>query len=180
MFGSGKSSNQSKGGGWERELVYSSGEFISFHLTQDFLSGKMCEFEGIDESERLKTIWLFKKPLKKGQFTQFIMNHQFIVMQTMHWYWSIEKLSDGILLQRNKKFIMVKEYREGFRRFDPVVEIKRGNCQGSMTDLIEFLYCKDELNKPYHWVEDNCKAFANRVFNVFVVKGSVERSWHFW
>ena len=37
----------------------------------------------------------------------------------------------------------------------------------SMKDLIEFLYHKDELNKAYHWIDDNCKDFAKRVFDEF-------------
>ena len=35
-------------------------------------------------------------------------------------------------------------------RNDLVVEIKHGISEGTMKDLIEFLYCKDELKKPYH------------------------------
>ena len=180
MSGSGKPSRSGKGGEWGGELVYDPGQFTSFHLTPLFLTGKMCEFEGIDEFERLQTIWLFKRPLYKGQFTQIFMNHQFVVMQTMHWYWSIEKLADRILLQKNESSFMVREYREGIRRNKPVVEIKHGTCQGSVIDLIEFLYCRDELNRPYHLVEDNCKNFANRVFDKFVLESSVVRSWRFW
>lgn len=180
MSGSGKPSRSGKGGEWRGELVYDPGQFTSFHLTPNFLTGKMCEFEGIDAFERLQTIWLFKRPLYEGQFTQIFMNHQFVVMQTMHWYWSIEKLADGILLQKNESSFMVREYREGIRRNKPVVEIKHGTCQGSVIDLIEFLYCRDELNRPYHLVEDNCKNFANRVFDKFVLESSVVRSWRFW
>lgn len=180
MSGSGKPSRSGKGGEWGGELVYDPGQFTSFHLTPNFLTGKMCEFEGIDAFERLQTIWLFKRPLFEGQFTQIFMNHQFVVMQTMHWYWSIEKLADRILLQKNESSFMVREYREGIRRNKPVVEIKHGTCQGSVIDLIEFLYCRDELNRPYHLVEDNCKKFANRVFDKFVLESSVVRSWRFW
>lgn len=183
MSGSGKSSRSGKGGKvgeWGGELVYDFGQFTSFHLTQDFLSGKMCEFEGIDEFERLQKMWLFKSPLYKEQFTQVLMNHQFVVMQTIHWFWSIEKLADRILLQQNVSSCWVREYREGIRRNKPVVEIKHGTCRGSVRDLIEFLYCRNELNKPYHLLEDNCKNFANRVFDKFVLESSVVRSWHFW
>lgn len=180
MSGSGKPNRSGKGGEWGGELVYDPGQFTSFHLTPNFLTGKMCEFEGIDAFERLQTIWLFKRPLYEGQFTQIFMNHQFVVMQTMHWYWSIEKLADRILLQKNESSFMVREYREGIRRNKPVVEIKHGTCQGSVIDLIEFLYCRDELNRPYHLVEDNCKNFANRVFDKFVLESSVVRSWRFW
>lgn len=60
-----------------------------------------------------------------------------------------------------------------------MVEIKHGISEGTMKDLIEFLYCKDELKKPYHWVEVNCKDLANRVFDKFVLEASVARSRHF-
>lgn len=36
-----------------------------------------------------------------------------------------------------------------------------------MKELIEFLYRKDELNKAYHGIEDNCQDFAKRVFDKF-------------
>ena len=169
-----------KGGGWKGELVFEPGISTSFYLTQGSLIEEMSEFNGIDEFEELEKIWLYKRPLKKGQLTQFILNHQFVVIRSKHWYWSIEKHCDKILLQRNKSCIMVREYEEGILRNTPVVEIKHGGSKGSMQDLIKFLYRKDELKKAYHWMEDNCKDLANRVFNEFVVEGSVGRSWHIW
>lgn len=37
----------------------------------------------------------------------------------------------------------------------------------SMESLIDFLYHKDEVNKTYDWINDNCKNFAQRIFDKF-------------
>ena len=36
-----------------------------------------------------------------------------------------------------------------------------------MNDLIDFLYNTDELNIKYHFLDDNCKDFAKRIFDEF-------------
>ena len=36
-----------------------------------------------------------------------------------------------------------------------------------MKDLIDYLYQKDELHKPYNLASDNCKDFAKRIFDEF-------------
>lgn len=87
----------------------------------------------------------------------------------------VENKVKRIHLQRSKSCVRVKEQEEEIRRNDPVVEIKHGDCKGTMKYLIKFVYRRNALKKAYHWMEENCKAFANRVFNEFVVKGSVVR-----
>lgn len=64
---------------------------------------------------------LYNDTLYKGQRTQFITNHQFVVINTTHWHWSIEKHSDKILFQRDKYRFMVSKFKEGIRRNAPVV-----------------------------------------------------------
>lgn len=54
---------------------------------------------------------LYNDTLYKGQRTQFITNHQFVVINTTHWHWSIEKHSDKILFQRDKYRFMVRKFR---------------------------------------------------------------------
>ena len=64
-----------KGGGWKGELVFEPGISTSFYLRQGSLIEELSEFNGIDVFEELQKIWLYKRPLKKGQLTQFILNH---------------------------------------------------------------------------------------------------------
>lgn len=124
-------------------------------------------------------MWLFKRPLSEWQRTQLVWNHQFVVVDSPGWYWSLEREGETLLLQRNVRYTVVKDYEEGCPRYAPVVEIKHGYCKGTMKDLIEFLYRKEELKTNYDWVFNNCKTFANSVFNEFVVEGTVERAFNF-
>ena len=135
----------------------------------------MNEHLGIDHFEKIKKMWLYKTPLSEWQLTQLVWNHQFVVIESLQWYWSIEKNDKVILLQRNEKSTKVKDFEEGNSRKAPVVEIKHGDCKGTMKDLIEFLYSGEELKTEYHLVSSNCKSLANRVFDKFVVQGTVER-----
>lgn len=164
---------RTKGGGWTGELTFYTGsEYQQF--PHKSLTQKMSKCEGIDHFEKIKKMWLYKTPLSEWQLTQLVWNHQFVVIQSLDWYWSIEKNNEVILLQRNEKFTEVKDFEEGNSRKAPVVEIKHGVGKGTMKGLIEFLYSEKELKTEYHLVFSNCKTLANRVFNKFVVEGTVE------
>lgn len=178
MSGSGSGGKGAKGGNWKNELAVEDGQRISFILTQNSLREQLCR---LDHAEQLRKIWLFKRPLKKGQYTQIIYNHQFVVIESIQSYWSLEKNSDRLFVQKNQSFRMVVLYEPEKRpRNRPVVEIKHGDCKGTIRDLIKFLYDKNELQKKYNWIEENCKDFANRVFNEFAVPSTtVYRYWPF-
>ena len=163
-----KDTKATKGGSWTEVLVFYTGS-ETHHFDHYCLTEKMSAHEGIDRSEILQKMWLYKKPLMEWQLTQFVCNHQFVVIDSSRWYWSIERDSKKLLLQRNKRLSVVKDYEEGCPRSDSVVEIKRGHCRGTMEGLIEFLHYKEELKNEYHWMFNNCKTFANSVFNEFVV-----------
>lgn len=168
-----KGTKTTKGGSENGVLVFNTGPG-TYHYFHDSLRQKMSLHIGIDDSEKLKEMRLYKVPLVEWQLTQVVFHHQFVVIGSSSWWWSIERDSEKILLQRSKLPIVVRNYNEGFRRISPVVEIKRGDCKGTMEDLIEFLHCKGELKTEYDLVNNNCKIFANHVFNRFVVEGTVK------
>ena len=97
-----------------------------------------------------------------------VLNHQFVVIDSPSWWWSIERNNEK-LLQRNNKLSVIEDYNEGSPRNVPVEEIKQGDCKGTMKGLIEFLHRKEELQTKYDLVLNNCKTFANRVFNEYLV-----------
>lgn len=177
MFGSGSGGKGAKGGNWKNELAVEDGQRISFILTQDSLREELCRLDMTNHADKLQKIWLFKRPLE-GYYTQFFYNHQFVVIESTQSYWSLEKNTDRLLLQKNQSFDMVVKYEPECRpRNRPVVEIKHGNCKGTIRDLIEFLYCQNELKKKYNWIDENCKAFAKRVFDEFAVLSTVYTNW---
>ncbi|XP_078348572.1 uncharacterized protein LOC144633603 [Oculina patagonica] len=161
-----------KGGDWDNEVVFdpeADEETGSTHtIKDDSLMDEMSDL--IDASEMILQIWVYKKPLSGWQLTQAFLNHQFVVLETNSWWWSIEKDGQKILIQRSRKLTKVRDYVEQKPRITPIVEMSYDKGRKSMKDLIEFLYRKDELNKTYHWIDDNCKAFAKRVFDEFAEK----------
>ena len=170
-----KGTKTTKGGSENGVLVFNTGPG-TYHYFHDSLRQKMSLHIGIDDSEKLKEMRLYKVPLVEWQLTQVVFNHQFVVIDSSSWWWSIERDSEKILLQRSKFPYVVRNYNEGFLRKFPVVEIKRGDCKGIMKNLIEFLHCKGELKTEYDLVLNNCKIFANNVFDRFVVEGTVKRT----
>lgn len=166
-----------KGGSENGVLVFNTGPKRR-HFSHDSLRQKMSRHRGIDHAEKLNEMTLYKVPLVEWQLTQVVFNHQFVVIDSSSWWWSIERDSEKILLQRSKFPYVVRNYNEGFLRKFPVVEIKRGDCEGTMKNLIEFLHCKGELKTEYDLVNNNCKTFANNVFDTFVVEGTVKRTFN--
>ena len=118
----------------------------------------------IDDSEMIKQIVVYKCPLFSWQWTQLFLNHQFVVLDTNKWWWSIEKNDKHILLQRSKSLSCVRDIRSQTKRNTPLKQVRYGKRCKSMKDLVRFLYNRDELNKHYDWIYDNCKNFAERVF----------------
>lgn len=167
-----KGTKTTKGGSQNEVLVFNTGP-RTYHYFHDSLR-QMSRHRGIDHSEKLKEMRLYKVPLVEWQLTQVVFNHQFVVIGSSSWWWSIERNIDKILLQRNKLPVVVRDYNEGSCRISPVVQIKRGDCRGTMEDLIEFLHCKRELKTGYDLVTNNCQQFADRVFNRFVLEGTVK------
>ena len=130
----------------------------------------------IDGSEMIENIWVFKCPLFFWQFSQLFLCHQFVVMKTAKWWWSIEKNSGEILIQRSKHFAYtdqgvvkygVRDCDKLSRRETPLRRVSSDIGQKSMEDLIEFLFRGNELKKKYELDVNNCKHFAKRVFDAF-------------
>ena len=55
-------------------------------------------------------------------------------------------------------------YRRNARP-EPVKLMEQDDGRRNMNDLISYLYQKDELNKDYLLLMDNCKDFAKRIFD---------------
>ena len=165
---------------WTGELVFYTGSKYD-HLSHGSLVEEMNGHEGIDYSEELRQMELYKTPLRDWQLTQLVLSHQFVLIDSRSWWWTIERNNKCLLLQRNRKYDVVRDYNEESLRNTPVEEIKRGDCKGTMKDLIWYLYVKKELEKKYNFVDNNCKIFANAVFDRFVVEGTVrERCYIMW
>ncbi|KAH3801663.1 hypothetical protein DPMN_155321 [Dreissena polymorpha] len=155
-----------KGGKWKNKLYFESTDkcgTIRHTLKDKDLTTDLKRLVG--EDEMITYVTAYKVPLSEMQFTQNVFYHMFIVFETRKWFWSIEKQSDVITLQRKKNKDAVKNKCRRKKRNDGR-EFMNCDCGNiSVHSLIDWLYKKDELDKPYHFLLRNCKHFARAVFN---------------
>lgn len=119
--------------------------------------------------ECIRSIAVYKCPLYDNQLIQLLDNHQFVVLQTDNCWYSIEKNSHFIQMQRSNHIENVQCYIRKDRRRTPIKRISSDSCQQlkTMSDLIHFLLENQELSRIYDLVFSNCQAFAKRVFDKF-------------
>lgn len=117
----------------------------------------------------IRSIAVYKCPLYDNQLIQLLDNHQFVVLQTDNWWYSIEKNSHFIQMQRSNHIENVQCYIRKHRRRTPIKRISSDSCQQlkTMSDLIHFLLENQELSRIYDLVLSNCQAFAKRIFDKF-------------
>ena len=121
----------------------------------------------VDTSEKILQIWIYKCPLSEWQLTKLLLNHQFVMIETKSWWWSIEKDDKKIFIQRDKCAPVVRDFVKGEPRKDLVTPMNYYQGRKTIKDLIHFLYDTDELNIKYDLLENNCQDFAWRIFDAF-------------
>jgi len=121
--------------------------------------------ELVQYDEKINKVTAFWVPLHEYLPHVNIFGHVFIVFETDHYFWSIEKHTDGITIQRSWKLSAVRDrYRRSERR-KGIRGIKSDEGRFTVHKLIEGLYDRKELRMPYHWFSSNCQDFAKAVFN---------------
>ena len=94
--------------------------------------------------------------------------HSFIVFRTTRWYWSFEKNSNRVAIQRGLHLDDVtREYRGSARKkVETLVQIKHYEGTGTINDVIKMIHRKNELSKPYAVdKKSNCHNFSQLVFD---------------
>lgn len=139
----------------------------TYHITDDELRTRMKEL--VDPEENIIKASIYKVPLNEGQWTNAILNHQFVVFETECYHWSIEKNDEGLTVQRSKQWnAVLRRYRQKPRitgTYWDVQLIEKDQGRRTMGELIHWLWQKDHLNKKYNWITNNCQHFATLVFN---------------
>ena len=163
------------GGHWQKQVALDQNADQAFNsdnlirIVHDSLL-KIYNFEIqdlIDIWENILTIGVYKCPLKEWQLVQVLDCHQFVVIQTTNWWYSIEKNDKFIYIQRAKNLTNVQCYISGDQRKTDILQISVDCGKGTMRDLIGFLYTNNELNIGYDILFCNCQAFAKRIFDKF-------------
>ena len=157
----------SKGGKWTSQLcTYFYTENGKIEVNRYSQQKCVEDLHRITNSEEIQYIGSYRCPLAENIEENQFAYHQFLVIKTTNWYWSIGKDSEKILLQRSKAKNCVEKCKEGQARYTPVKMIVEIEGKGSMRDLIKFI-CENELDKTYYLLGDNCQRFAERLFNQF-------------
>ena len=170
MSFSSTSSGASKGTAWKGQVYFdpeADGNMPIQMISDSELQSKLMNL--IDADEKILNVVLCKTPLNESQTTNALLCHVYVYFETNKFWWSIEKNSEGITIQRAKNLDSVKNrYRQTLRcktsYWEPE-EIIADEGRGTMKDLVEFLWRKDFLNKTYNGLFSNCKHFAKRVFD---------------
>jgi hypothetical protein len=135
-------------------------------VSDNDLKSHFAKVEGTGED--IKQVWIYKHNLSSLVPKWFGAWHEFTVVESKSWYWSFEKDSKGIRVQRGKTLKSVKEYYRGERRTGTVEPEGRPSQQGRKGDTIQdifiWIYRKDYLNQSYHVTESNCHYFASLLF----------------
>lgn len=161
------SSDAGKGGEWTRNIYFDPNADEKWR-SDYMINNKMLLtqlWSLVSFSEEIENVYVYKHPLYEWQLTSFVMYHLFVVFQTSNWWWSVEKNSEGITIQRSHNLETVRDAHRHTKRGPTVVLVKRDTARKSVQDFFEWLYQEDELNKTYHFLISNCKTFANRVYD---------------
>ena len=126
MFFSGSGKNGLKtGANWGSTILFDPHSDESrgtvHKINDDSLIEDMSDL--IDASEMIKRIWGYKHPLFPWQFTQLFLCHQFVLIETNTWWWSNEKNSEHILIQRSKQLSSVRDFENRRKRTTPLKEL---------------------------------------------------------
>ena len=159
--------NQAYANQWQSQLIMDWDEMGEIKFNDADL--RILMLDDNFTKECIRSIAVYKCPLYDNQLIQLLDNHQFVFLQTDNCWYSIEKNSHFIQMQRSNHIENVQCYIRKDRRRTPIKGISFDSCQQlkTMSDLIHFLLENQELGKIYDLVFSNCQAFAKRIFDKF-------------
>ena len=165
-MGSSQSTSGSGGGEYTKKLYFDPEadreEGQSYLISDEELRQRLEDL--IDVEEVITCVYVYRNPLYYYQLTDFLMYHAFVVFETETWWWSIEKNNENVTIQRSKKLSRVLHQYRRVQRIRPIKLVMKARGRGSVRDLIDILWRKDLLYKPYNVFDENCKHFAAIVF----------------
>ncbi|XP_046648433.1 uncharacterized protein LOC124338333 isoform X2 [Daphnia pulicaria] len=130
-----------------------------------------------DSSEKINEISYYTHPLNWWQMSKYVLHHAFIVLETDSWFWSIEKDEGGITIQRSKQ---LENVRDQCRKHGRIAGIatwinsgvtcqKKGSSHARVVDVVHQMWREECLHSDYHFLQNNCKQFANTIYDNFVL-----------
>eukprot|EP01068_Selenidium_serpulae_P013798 Selendium_serpulae@DN6010_c0_g1_i1.p1 len=169
---SSESGNKAKGGGeWK-------GICVTFHTrtglcsncsTETFMSDKVAkQIEDREGNQKITFVEVWNQPLSGWQLTMNILSHHYVIFETYSWYWSMEKTTSGIIIQRAKNKRALQLYQGSVRRPTTLIlgrHTRESSADGfgTFSELVKKTI-PYEAHIKYSLEDDNCVCFAYRVF----------------
>lgn len=157
-----------KGNKWSEKFL-----FINAMNEKMFLDSG-TGFKSIMKDEIVTDISVYKHPLNSIKMSLLNFFHAYVVIRTtnmkMETWWSIDKHTDYIIVQKNAEMQKVKDILGGDKRcegsFQSIPELVKEIVLDSNKSL-EIIVNLFDIENPYHWVFDNCQHLAKKVFDKF-------------
>ena len=130
-------------------------------------------------NEIIEEVQLWKNPLTDYQLTALKFYHCFLVIRTNNYWWSIEKNSEGITLQRSERLNKVTDWYQDERRkvgrtgIKKMQSMKLPNAQVQLSEFFKNLRINNELKKEYNCFSSNCQHFAERWYKFFKAQQTI-------
>lgn len=141
------------------------------HCTDKIEDDNLHEYFGAlgAYGEKILMVEIFKHNLRSKYLPKlFGLWHEFTVVRSTNWWWSFEKQSDAIYVQRSVEKATVRNRFKGKRRTGRVVyegrDAEYGRIGDSIFHIFDWIYAKDEIHGGYHLTKSNCHYFASLLF----------------
>jgi hypothetical protein len=168
-------SRESCGQNWEGKLFYfpdankrpESGIFEPLHAILENETLK------IDFDEKVSCVYSYMGPLTYNLPPTLEIYHRYIVIKTTKYWWSIEKNTKGITLQRGLQEDDVVKQCRGEVRSETEEWLKNEkdtSSHATMGEFFKFLVNNKKNFNDYYWYGNNCKGFGEFVFEFFQKK----------
>lgn len=166
----GDSSVLSGFGSYRKEVYYENGWWGITHP-----DAQLLDLKNDIDNEYIRDVYVYKVKLNSYQATKMILYHAFVVFRTDRYWWSLEKDSKRVILQRSVHWKNVINHSDDGPRPTPRDELirSRGYQDPDRLDrsttwgLVEFLYYSNLVANGYNMYNNNCKDFASSVYNKF-------------
>jgi hypothetical protein len=153
---------QASGEAWEFKLFY----FRVPGPCAEFSASNLSSLKDGILDEKIIRVWAQASPLHGiPQITYERIYHLYIIFQTKYFYFSIEKIANGIVLRRGLNIQAVRDF-EG-EEMRPFPNSTRAEDEGrySVHEFIDWLENLGELSRKYNLLSSNCQKFGRKVFN---------------